>query len=974
MKKTAVIALYSCLGNALKIITGLVCFLVMHLTGNSQWRWLNPKPSGYTNQKVVFTTHKMGYILQSNGDLFKTTDVGNRWQLVGNFGGAQCMDIRYGTGVIGCLNGVVYVSNDSGNTWKKVNTVFGDVLATVNIVSRDTFFLSNKGYGFSVQPAVYKTNDRGKNFTLSHVGVAILSIAFANSKIGYIGAAQGTILKTTDGGATWQQKRQLNTIPSGILSMKFINADTGFAFQEYNNLLVTHDGGETWASTSTYSTGSIFDMQFVNNNDGYMVGEYGSIQVTHDGGATVQPAYLKNIDDSILYSVYFISKDTGFVVGQLGRIMKTTDGGANWSYFSQTYNDVTGIDYPTPTVAYFATGNHVYKSIDKGENWQLLNLTTGVNYGSNSSFQKMHFISPDTGFITTSQPVLLNRTFDGGATWDTVNPSKYGWENIADMQFLTRKLGYMSLLATGNGLILKTKDGGLSWTTAWQAQYFGESFGKIFFVNEATGYAFRYSKMYKTTDSAKNWHEISLPGGNYSTLTTVHFTNAARGIITDDSGGMYLTNDSCKTWKRLDGVPYESFGLTTMQFFNPKVGYLSNKPYLYQTTDSGITWQLTLQANVTSIIFTSDSNVVVAGNGGTIVTSSIKTAKVSSLSASSRPCVTSLGATVAAVLVAIDSIYFDITAQNGKTISLPALPKRVSDSVAECVVNIDSLKDGDIYTAKVRYKVDGKLYYSDSITFAASGRIIKPVITRSDNILISSYPAGNQWYVNDTIINYAIGQSYIIHEPLAGTQCFAVQTTAYTGCSAMSDKLCLTQAVLADDGLNINAANTQAGVSVTWKLNSANTSYFVVERSFDGRNFITLGNKPAEAGTSYYNFIDAPALLSEANKIFYRVVAYNKNGDAVYSNVAMVNIRDGNSIIISPNPAATIATVYLKMAITNAVVNVYNLTGKKVYTTTLKGAAQNKCSVPVNNLPAGIYTVTVETSNENYSGRLVIAR
>src|SRR5580698_4257063 len=97
-------------------------FCVALANGQNQWEWLNPRPSGYSYVKLVFTDRLTGSILNGNGDLIKTADQGNSWHNVGNFPRATSMDIRDSTGIIASITGGVYLSSDNGNTWESIMT------------------------------------------------------------------------------------------------------------------------------------------------------------------------------------------------------------------------------------------------------------------------------------------------------------------------------------------------------------------------------------------------------------------------------------------------------------------------------------------------------------------------------------------------------------------------------------------------------------------------------------------------------------------------------------------------------------------------------------------------------------------------------------------------------------------------------------------------------------------------------------
>ncbi|MBV9960690.1 MAG: T9SS type A sorting domain-containing protein [Parafilimonas sp.] len=600
----------------------------------SQWQFLNPKPSGYNNNKVVFVSSQKGFILNSNGDLFLTNNAGKSWLTKRNFANALTMEVKDSLAIISGANGTLYTSIDTGISWKQITTGINDVFSDICIVSRDTFFLiSNYHYSYG---NIYKTENRGKTFIKLNCGVPVHSVYFVNSNIGFVGSSLSTILKTTDGGKTWYQKRQVSFAPSSVLAMQFINKDTGYAIQEYDSLLITNNGGKTWKTSSIGGTFSDFAaIDFVNSQDGFAAGSDGAIYVTHNGGKKFKWAGFDGLrDGNNIYSIDFLSADTGFAVGELGRIIKTADGGLNWSAYSPTYFPITSVYFGTASIGFTTDWNYVYKTSNKGQTWIKLNLSTGLQYASSSRFEKSYFVNADTGFVTSSYPELIHHTYDGGQTWDTINLSKtYDYDVAGDLQFINRDTGFITInqFSSGaSGSIIKTINGGLTWKKIWEPIIdLHEYFDKICFLNNDTGYATRYSELYKTTNGAKTWKKIySSP--DYYKLTGVAFTSTQRGFIADEDGNIISTNNGGKKWKTSRPDSYVQ-GINTLKFYNAAIGYFTagnqfgttDYGFIYKTIDSGKTWQLQKNLGGNAINFTPDSLVIINGFGGVILSSKI---------------------------------------------------------------------------------------------------------------------------------------------------------------------------------------------------------------------------------------------------------------------------------------------------------------------------------------------------------------
>ncbi len=724
----------------------------------SQWKWLNPLPSGYPNTKIKFINNSTGFIFNTHGDLFKTSDRGVTWNMVDNFPGTTCMDIADSTGVVAGYSGQVYISNDNGISWKSANTGTNNEIKLISIVSRDTIFLS------ADNGKIYKTTDRGKTWkTVSPGGSSIESFTFFNSEIGYAGSG-ASILKTTNGGDTWQTVNTVNYFPSNILAMQFLDKDTGFAFRQWDDILITYDGGVTWkASTATFGF-TMNSIHFFNARTGYMGGDDGVMYKTIDSGKTWQAVTNLNAygDVNDITSMYFFSEDSGFVVGGVGRIQKTTDGGKTWSEYATTYHNFTGMSFGNDSTGYACTSDQVYKTIDQGKTWQLLDLTSGFPHGNYGGFQKVHFIDADTGFVTSK--FVIHRTFDGGKTWDEVSPNIHGFDNVYDLQFINKLTGYMATIYSGaQATILKTKDGGLTWNIEWYSNYQGEVFTKIFYLNEAKGFAIRYDKLYMTVDSSKTWNRV-FTTGNPDWLTSMWFVNAQEGFLTGEQGLLYQTDDGGQTWKQAPYIDSYPSDYDWVKFLNENVGYLYDGN-IFKTYDGGASWHKDGDAAnglLASIEFVGDSTAIVYGGQGNILSSTVKGAGVDSLQlVSNTGCSATVSAIIYAAFTEIDSAGFELTNNaNGNMISVPASPAFIKNGSVKCVGRFNDLKINS-YSVRLKYWYNNQWQYSNSLSFNGTAYFTPYVRLDSANVLVSSSALGNQWYFNGNPIPGAQMQQYI---------------------------------------------------------------------------------------------------------------------------------------------------------------------------------------------------------------------
>jgi photosystem II stability/assembly factor-like uncharacterized protein len=178
-------------------------------------------------------------------------------------------------------------------------------------------------------------------------------------KVGWIVGEDGVILKTTDGGDTWNRQESPNTrgpedtarerelhkmygITSGhgdtgkkpnLYNLYPIDDQTVVAVGADGAMVRTTDGGEHWQLVKSPKLVSLFDVTFVDKNTGFAVGEFSTIISTTDGGATWALNYGGNTSDYTIgpyFSVIFSDPQNGVASGLSGNLMVTADGGKTW--------------------------------------------------------------------------------------------------------------------------------------------------------------------------------------------------------------------------------------------------------------------------------------------------------------------------------------------------------------------------------------------------------------------------------------------------------------------------------------------------------------------------------------------------------------------------------------------------------------------------------------------------------------------
>jgi len=158
------------------------------------------------------------------------------------------------------------------------------------------------------------------------------TIYFVNSTTGFIGGDSGTILKTTDGGATWFDLGATLDAPYSPLCLEMLNETHGF-LGGHSFLQVTFDGGLNWNFVVGFAPGdatfAFRGIQFLNNNLAYACGDQGAIWISEDGGLTwmlQETGTSESIQDIRMWD-----PNIGFACGFAGVSLKTENGGETWT-------------------------------------------------------------------------------------------------------------------------------------------------------------------------------------------------------------------------------------------------------------------------------------------------------------------------------------------------------------------------------------------------------------------------------------------------------------------------------------------------------------------------------------------------------------------------------------------------------------------------------------------------------------------
>lgn len=161
-------------------------------------------------------------------------------------------------------------------------------------------------------------------------------------------------------------------------------------------------------------------------------------------------------------------------------------------------------------------------------------------------------------------------------------------------------------------------------------------------------------------------------------------------------------------------------------------------------------------------------------------------------------------------------------------------------------------------------------------------------------------------------------------------------------------------------------------VEVSWQtFSESNASHYLVQRSVNGIDFLTLEHVPAK-GTSnvlqHYNSSDYEPLKGLS---YYRMVQVDRDGDSTFYAIKPIHIQSG-SFMLYPNPAETVVYIAFEQTTRESwyTVEILDALGKTVNSMYLPATTNDGLQLNVAALPSGVYFLRVN----NQTKRMVITK
>jgi photosystem II stability/assembly factor-like uncharacterized protein len=264
--------------------------------------------------------------------------------------------------------------------------------------------------------------------------------------------------------------------------------DSGIALAvgDAGTILKSTDAGATWAPLLSGTTNTLYEVYFLDGNQGVAVGDQGLILRTTDGGAMWQNL-ASGVKDA-LRSVFFFGAN-GISGGDSQTILYSIDSGASWQISQSGFfgGGFPGAHMLSPSIGFVAGQNSIFAplvgaSTDGGVTWPEENFHTFLFDNNEGGCTDVRFLDVNIGVVSGSVfdgRGAIARTTDGGLNWFT----QFFDQPIEGLDFPVTNTTNVGFAGGWGGRILHTTNMGIAWTD--QASGTFANLNDVSFANDA---------------------------------------------------------------------------------------------------------------------------------------------------------------------------------------------------------------------------------------------------------------------------------------------------------------------------------------------------------------------------------------------------------------------------------------------------------------------------------------------------------
>jgi photosystem II stability/assembly factor-like uncharacterized protein len=570
------------------------------------------------------------------GFVFKSTDEGTTWEAASSgLPGSEILSLAASpnfaadqTLFAGTAGDGVFVTSDAGASWNALNPGALDLMINEIAVSPD--FAVDQTVFAGTSSGLLKSTDGGQTWTSILAQGAVeglaLSPAYSLDQTVFVGISGGGILRSQNGGATWQPRNNglSDLAVTGLAISPDYAVDRTLLASTANTVFRTSDDGDLWTpqteglasqssgQTGIHYTGFDFSPTFGQDRTVFLASFEGAHR-SEDGADSWR--HLETFSQKILrgldVSPDFASDQTVFVGTYGGGAYRSLDGGDNWAAIDSGMLNMflhpvaVSPNFASDHVVFAGHGGFLAKSTSRGQFWTSLNGSTQGFF-----FPRRLAFSPDfavdrTLFLADDLQSLnpLSKSTDGGNSFVPVVVPVPVVRGIA----LSPDFGADQTLFIGTGLtddlsseIYRSQDGGDSWEPLLDGPGVLSIVVSPSFETDGTVFAGTVdSGVLKSTDGGDSWATVNTGFEPVVTIESLAISPAFPVDQTVFAGtrtrGVYKSTDGGQTWTGAglqgDHIPVMA---VSPNFAVDQTLFTGGWEGTSRSTDGGATWSRVL--------------------------------------------------------------------------------------------------------------------------------------------------------------------------------------------------------------------------------------------------------------------------------------------------------------------------------------------------------------------------------------------
>jgi len=308
----------------------------MQISPGDGWEHINSGVSQDLNG-IFFICLNRGTVVGDEGVILRTGDGGKNWTIQDPGVSENLYSVSYfGYPIILAVGaaGTILFTNDTGQTWQVKQTGMMASYASCQMLTDEIGFAV--GVNTIFQPFFTRTDDGGvtwesSSFYIEHESVLyegwLSNVYFMNESVGVATAvvdipAGGAIVRTMDGGASWQT---VCFSDKPLYGVDLTSSGVFYAVGAQGTVLRSLDLGLTWENLTSGVSYTLHAVDFPSDTVGFVVGDEGVILRTNDAGESWVQQTSGTTEN--LLGIQSITDRTGVIVGTHGVILRTDNGG-----------------------------------------------------------------------------------------------------------------------------------------------------------------------------------------------------------------------------------------------------------------------------------------------------------------------------------------------------------------------------------------------------------------------------------------------------------------------------------------------------------------------------------------------------------------------------------------------------------------------------------------------------------------------